>query len=156
MYIPFEQVTIKLFHELVARGYSHNVLQRFAWPGVASGKGFLLSPYATATEAAEHAATLDAKEGRALQLPDDAFKVTDLLQPGSGYRIFLNKFSAADWDKRMLKHYQRNIVNYLRSKTRFKRSDPVDIFFHIEQGRVWASISSGDSKLKVPAIDLIK
>lgn len=156
MYIPFEQVTVKLFHDLVARGYRHYVLQRLEWPGVAAGKGFILSPYADEPTALAHAQQLQEKEGKALHLPDDAAKIADLLQPGSGYRIFLNKFSDEHWNTRMLKHYQHNIIYYLRTHTRFKRTDPIDIFFTLESGRVWAIISSGDTRKKVPAMDVIR
>lgn len=156
MYIPFEQVTVKLFHDLVERGYKHYVLQRFEWPGVAKGKGFMLSPYADEQSARVHALELYAKEGKALHLPDDAAKIGDLLRTNSGYRIFINKFSDEDWNTRMLKHYQKAIIQYLQVHTRFKRTDPIDIFFTIESGRVWATISSGDTRKKTPAIDLIR
>ncbi|WP_164112022.1 MULTISPECIES: hypothetical protein [Sphingobacterium] len=156
MYIPFEQVTVKLFHELVARGYKHYVLQRFSWPSVAKGTGFLLSAYENLEDADRHAAQLDAKEGKALHLPDGAVKIADLLEVNSGYRLFLNKFKDENWNTRMLKWYEKNIINYLRIKTRFRSKDPIDILFTLESGRVWATISSGDKKLKVPAIDLIQ
>lgn len=156
MYIPFEQVTIKLFHDLVERGYKHYVLQRFDWPGVAKGKGFMLSPYGDEQSTQVHAHELTDKEGKALHLPDDAAKIADLLRTNSGYRIFINKFSDDNWNTRMLKHYQPNIIHYLRAHTRFKYTDPIDIFFTLESGRVWATISSGDTHKKVPAIDLIR
>ncbi|ERJ59296.1 hypothetical protein [Sphingobacterium paucimobilis] len=156
MYIPFEQVTVKLFHDLVERGYRHYVLQRFEWPGVAKSKGFMLSPYADEQSARVHALELYAKEGKALQLPDDAAKIGDLLQVNSGYRIFINKFSDENWNTRIRKHFQQNVINYLRTNTRFKRTDTIDVFFTIESGRVWAMISSVDTKLKVPAINIIR
>lgn len=155
MYIPFEQVTVALYGELQERGYTIFVLQRFVWPSVGQGKGFMLSAYADRGEAEAHAAALDPKEGKLLTAADDDDKIQALLQVNSGYRLFLNKLKDTDWNKRMLKWYQSNIVQYLRSKTRFKRTDPIDILFTIEDGRVWATISSGDSSKKVAAIDLI-
>lgn len=155
MYIPFEQVTITLLHELVMRGYKDFVLQRFEWPSVIKGKGFMLSAYADRQQAQEHAAQLGAKEGKVVSLPEDASKITDLLHLDSGYRVFLNKIREEDWNKRMLKWYQKNIVYYLQTKTRFKRADALQILFTFEHGRVWAEISNGPVKKKVSAIELI-
>jgi len=156
MYIPFEQVTIKLFQDLVKRGYKDFVLQRFEWPSVVHRKGFLLSAYADKQSAAEHAFELDAKEGKALHLPDDIENIEKLLEVNSGYRIFLNKIKYQDWEKRMLKFYKNNIVNYLRFNTRFKRKDPVEILFTLEHGRVKAVIESAGLRKEVKAYDLIK
>jgi len=50
----------------------------------------------------------------------------------------------------------QNVINYLRTNTRFKRTDTIDVFFTIESGRVWATISSSNTSLKVPAIDIIR
>lgn len=60
-----------------------------------------------------------------MQLPQDADKIESLLETGSGYRIFLNRIKEENWDKRMLKLYEKNIVNYLRTKTRFQRKNPI-------------------------------
>ncbi|MCA5006107.1 hypothetical protein [Sphingobacterium bovistauri] len=156
LYIPFEQVTIDLFHDLVSRGYKDFVLQKFEWPSVTFGKGFLLSAYENKELAHVHASELDVKEGKALHLPDDFEKIQKLLEVDSGYRIFLNKIKNIDWEKRMLKHYNLNIVNYLRSNTKFKRTDKIDILFTLEYGRVKAIIESNGTRKEVNAFDLIK
>ena len=101
MYIPFEQVTVKLFHDLVERGYKDYVLQRFEWPGLKAGKGFILSPYAAPDAAIAHAHQLSKNEGKALHVPDDAGKIVDLLRVNSDYRVFINKFSDEDWNTRL-------------------------------------------------------
>lgn len=155
-YIPFEQITEKLYHDLVTRGYKDFVLQKFEWPSVTFGKGFLLSAYESLELAKEHAIELDIREGKSLHLPDDFEKIEKLLKVNSGYRIFLNKIKDSDWEKRMLKHYTVNIVNYLRFNTRFKRTDPVDILFTLEYGRVKAIIESAGVRKEVNAFDLIK
>ena len=68
MYIPFEQVNIQLFQDLVERGYKDYVLQRFQWPSIENGKGFLLSAYTDESIAHEHAFHLGEKEGKAVIL----------------------------------------------------------------------------------------
>lgn len=156
MYIPFEQVTIKLFNELIERGYKDFVLQKFEWPSVISGRGFLLSAYENKEAAILHGNQLELKEGKALHLPNDIDKIEKLLEVNSGYRIFLNKIRDQDWEKRMLKFYKNNIVNYLRFNTRFKSKDPVDILFTLENGRVIAIIESAGLRKEVKAYDLIK
>jgi len=156
LYIPFEQLTSNLFHDLIARGYKDFVLQKFEWPSVKNGKGFLLSAYENKENADEHAFELDIKEGKALHIPQDFEKIEKLLEVNSGYRIFLNKIRDADWEKRMLKYYRVNIVNYLRFNTQFKRKDPVDILFTLEHGRVKAVIDSVGIRKEVNAFELIK
>ncbi|WET68826.1 hypothetical protein [Sphingobacterium sp.] len=106
LYNPFEQVTKNSFRELVESGYADFVLQRFEWPDVKEKTGFLLTPY-DKEGADQHAHQLGAKEGRALQLPQDADKIESLLETGSGYRIFLNRIKEENWDKRMLKLYEK-------------------------------------------------
>ncbi|WP_312192649.1 hypothetical protein [Sphingobacterium sp.] len=156
LYNPFEQVTKSSFRELVGSGYADFVLQRFEWPDVKEKAGFLLTPYDDKEGADQHAHQLGAKEGRALQLPQDADKIESLLATGSGYRIFLNRIKDENWDKRMLKLYEKNIVNYLRTKTRFQRKNPIDILFSLEYGRVVATISDGQTQKKVFAIDILR
>lgn len=79
-----------------------------------------------------------------------------LLETGSGYRIFLNRIKEENWDKRMLKLYEKNIVNYLRTKTKFQRKNPIDILFSLEYGRVVATISDGQTQKKVFAIEILR
>lgn len=156
MYIPFVQITISLFEELIEKGYKYFVLQRFEWVAVEHSKGFLLSAYANPEEAQTHSNELDAKEGKLLQMPHDYEKIIKLLEVNSGYRIFLDRFKDADWEKRMLRLFKNNIVNYLRFNTRFKRKDPVEILFTLEHGRVLAIIESGGISKKVNAYEIIK
>ncbi len=92
LYNPFEQVTKNSFRELVESGYVDFVLQRLVWPDVKEKTGFLLRPYDDKEAADQHAHQLGAKEGRALQLPQDADKIESLLTTGSGYRIFLHTY----------------------------------------------------------------
>lgn len=156
LYVPFDQLNEDLFRTIVDNGYRYFVLQRFEWPGVADKVGFLLSPYQDAQQAMVHAHHLGEKEGKALELPRDADRISALLETGSGYRIFLNRIKETDWSKRMLRMYKDSIINYLRNKTRFKRSDSIEILFTLEHGRVWAVISNGNTEKRVKAVDLIE
>ncbi|MGF7028933.1 hypothetical protein [Sphingobacterium sp. HSC-15S19] len=156
LYNPFEQVTKTSFSELIEAGYTDFVLQRFEWPDVKANTGFLLTPYDDSEEAKAHAHHLAVKEGKALQIPEDAEKIDQMLTMGSGYRIFLNQIKEENWDKRMLKMYEKHIVNFLRTKTRFQRKNPIDILFSLEYGRVVAAITDGQTKKKVPAIELLR
>ncbi|WP_343570957.1 hypothetical protein [Sphingobacterium sp.] len=156
LYNPFEQVTKSSFSELVESGYDNFVLQRFEWPSVKEKTGFLLTPYDDKVAADSHALHLDPKEGKAIHLPLDAEKIDRMLEQGSGFRIFLNQIKEENWDKRMLKMYEKNIVNFLRTKTRFQRKNPIDILFSLEYGRVIALITDGQTKKKVFAIDILK
>lgn len=155
LYNPFEPVTKNLFNELVESGYENFVLQRFNWPDIKEKTRFLLTPYDEQKQAEDHAFHLGAKEGKALRIPDDIEKIDSLLKVGSGYRIFLNRIKDETWESRMKKFYEKSIINYLRTKTRFKRTDHIDIYFSLEYGRVIAEITNGETKKKVPAIDLL-
>ncbi len=69
---------------------------------------------------------------------------------------FLNRIKEENWDKRMLKLYEKNIVNYLRTKTRFQRENPIDILFSLEYGRVVATITDRQTQKKVFAIEILR
>lgn len=156
LYNPFAPVTKDSFRELVESGYNHFVLQRFEWPGVKEKSGFLLTPYDEQKQAEKHAYNLDIREGKMIQMPEDSEKINTLLTTGSGYRIFLNQIREDNWDKRMLKMYDKNIINYLRTKTRFKCQNPIDITFSLEHGRVIATITDGQTSKKVVALELLR
>ncbi len=155
LYNPFEPVTLSLFDELVESGYDYFVLQRFNWPGVKEKTGFLLTPYDDRKNAEEHVFYLNSNEGKSLQFPEDVEKIDSLLSVGSGYRIFLNRIKDENWETRMKKFYEKNIINYLRTKTQFKRTDHIDIYFSLEYGRVMAEITNGETKKRTLAIELL-
>lgn len=156
LYNPFEPVTKSLFNELVESGYEDFVLQRFSWPGIKEKTGFLLTPYNDPVKADTHAFHLDLKEGKSLHLPDDYEKIAALLETGSGFRVFLNRIKDENWETRMKKMYEKNIIYYLRTRTPFKRQDHIDIYFSLEHGRVIADITNGEIKKRVWAIDLLR
>lgn len=156
LYNPFVLVDAFLLAELRTSGYCNFVLQRLSWPGLASGQGFLLSPYREEAAAQQHAQTLKANEGKALKFPQDEERIANLLGADTVYRIFLNQIKEADWQKKMLKAYKNNITYYLGHKTAFKRKNSITIVFTLEHGCICAVISDGDTELQVPAIALIE
>ncbi|SEO11978.1 hypothetical protein SAMN05216436_1351 [bacterium A37T11] len=103
-----------------------------------------------------HASQLAPKEGKLLDMRQDALKVQDLLKPGSGYRVFLNTIKDQNWSARMKRVYEGKIIGFLRTKTTFKSKDPIDILFYQEFSRIMAEIQSGDKKVIVPAMEIIK
>lgn len=155
MYIPFLSYTMNSLIETLKTKVPFMVIQRFTWPGIEMGKGFMVSMYDDQEDAFFHGSQLGVKEGKLLILPDDFVKIEPLLQPGSGYRLFVNKLKEDNWNKRMLKIYEKNIINYLRAKTPFTRHDKIDINFGIEFGRVMATITNGEKEIVTEAIKLI-
>lgn len=156
LYNPFSPYTKSTLKEQISEGNRWFVLQRFKWPLVADGKGFMVTAYQNEEDALWHASQLDEKEGKALHMPDDLHKLEALLQTGSGYRLYLDKIKEENWNKRMLKVYEKPIINFLRARTRFTRKDTIDILFTLELGRVKAKITNGTTEINVNAIDLIK
>lgn len=156
LYNPFEPVTKDVFKDLIESGYENFVLQRFNWPGIKEKTGFLLTPYDEQLRAEEHAFHIGPKEGKSLQIPEDMEKIDSLLTVNSGYRIFLNRIKDENWESRMRKLYEKNIINYLRTHTRFKRTDHIDIYFSLENGIVMAEITNGETKKKVLAVELLR
>lgn len=156
MYNPFLPFTKFVLKELFQQGYRWFVIQRFSWKLIPDNKGFMVTAYKEEDEVKYHVAELAAKEGKALHLPDDLLKLEALLETGSGYRLFSNKLKEEHWNKRMLKVYEKSIINFLRAKTSFTRKDTIDILFTLEFGRVIATVSNGDKEYKFNAIELIQ
>lgn len=155
MYNPFVPITETLFRQLLQEGYLFFVVQRFDWPLLERGKGFMVSPYSQQDDAVQHAAQLAAKEGKLLDVREDRNKLLQLVAKGSGYRLFLNKFREDHWKARMMRLYKDKIIGYLRARTSFTSRDTIDINITLELGRVMAVISNGERTITVKAIDLI-
>lgn len=157
MYNPFTPFTETVFRESLREGVYIYVIQRFSWPLVEKGWGFMVSPYRDTDEAFAHAAQLGENEGKLLDVRSEAglASVERLVLKGSGYRLFLNKFKESDWKNRMMKLYRDKIIAYLRFRTPFRARDTIDITFWLEHGRVKATITNGERNLTVSAAELI-
>lgn len=156
MYNPFVPFTEDLLHTLEKESKYFLILQRFSWPGLNRRNTFLITPYSDKESAVIHEHNLEHNEGKLLDISKESEKVIALLKPGGGFRLFLDKFKETNWNKRMLKEYQRNIINYLRGRTQFTREDTIDINFVLKYGRLIAEIKAEEKSLEVPAYDLIK
>lgn len=156
MYNPFVPFSEEILSSLQKDGIQFLVLQRFEWPGLSRSTTFLITPYAEIEQAVVHEHYLKEKEGKLLDVSTDADKVLALLKQGSGFNLFLDRFKETNWNKRMLKEYERKIVNYLRSRTAFTRQDSIDINFTLKYGRLIAEVRAKDKSLDVEAIELIK
>lgn len=156
MYNPFVPFTEDILRSLKQDGMHFIVLQRFEWPRLNRATTFLVTPYAHIELAKEHEHNLKEKEGKLLDISKDVDKVFALLKKETGYHLFLDRFKETNWNKRMLKVYERNIVNYLRSRSTFTRHDSIDINFTLKFGRLIAEVRATDKSLDVPAFELIK
>src|SRR5690606_7135646 len=155
MYNPFVPFTDAVFRQILSEGTHLFVIQRFNWPLVEKGKGFMVTAYQDADDAYAHASQLEANEGKLLDARTQLEKIQPLVANGSGYRLFLGKFKEANWKSRMMKLYRDKIITYLRFRTPFRASDTIDITFWLEHGRAKATITNGERSLTVPAAELI-
>lgn len=155
MYNPFVPLTQEVLPSLEFNGMLFLIIQRFSWPGLKRSTTFLVTPYDELELAKEHEDKLQVNEGKLLDLKSDYNKVLDLLNGEVGFKFFLDKFKETNWNKRMIKEYQRNITNYLASRTSFTRKDAIDINFALKFGHLIAEIRTNDKSLDVPAIYLI-
>lgn len=151
-YNPFEKITTESFKNLIIEGFTYYVIQRLVWPN-STNKWFLLSAYKIKDQAINHESLLREKEGKVLEIPRDQEKIYNLLN--TGYSIFYGRMKE-DWSQQVIRAYQKKIIAYLRDKTKFKRSDHIDILFTLEVGRPIAKITNGDMEEIIPAIELIK
>lgn len=154
-YNPFELLSTRLLYQIIKEGAIFIVLQRFSWPGISAGKSFMATIYDDDISAMQHEAELSDKEGKVLSLQKDLDKLKELIE-GQEYRIFINTFKDKDWSSKLIKAYKSNIAGYVRSKTKIKASDGLDIELKIKWGRVIALLRSGDIQLEVPIYELIK
>lgn len=156
-YNPFELLTVERVRQLMLMGEPVLVVQRFQWAGVVAGSGFMATRYRYAADAAVHLDKLLPNEGKLVDLSDPG-RFLRMLDPGSGYQVFLNSLRDKDWAKRMRQVYAEDVRKYIRSQTQLKvdRGAGVNIDFNIRFGRVLASINTGTQLLEVPFYDIIK
>ena len=152
-YNPFEPVDLPLLLEMQREQKYFLVIQRFSWPGVAPGKGFMVTPYEQEEPAKQHAAELAPKEGRFVDLQKESEKVMSLVNDPD-YSLFVNNFSDDRWADRMLKHYRKNILSFVSANTDFLRKG-VDIKLTFKYGRLKAIINSTGLKKEFDAYDVL-
>jgi len=134
-YNPFEILNLPLLRGIIQHGNRVIVLQRFNWPGITEGHGFMGTPSTDEAKAKQDVAQSSEKEGKFLNLSADAEKITNLINDPKFY-LFLNTFRDTNRDAKILKHYQRNIISFLHSRMTIRQKDPIDIHLVLEYGRL--------------------
>lgn len=143
-YNPFNHFTSDTVLQLLKAGAKFIVLQRFQWPGITSGKGFMATPYNLETTANAHVHHLEPNEGKVVSLDPLPDKVRDMLT-SDDYKIFINTVRETKWKNELLRYYRQDIYSYLRSNTDFTTKSPIDIDIYFENGRLTAKITSNDN-----------
>jgi hypothetical protein len=107
-YNPFLTLDMPCLKRLLSAGKYYIVLQRFQWPGLSEYSAFIATPYADQNAAKKHAGKLAAQQGRMLDGRTEYDKFKKLFNDPR-YTIFVGKFKEADWQAKVIKHYQKNI-----------------------------------------------
>ncbi|WP_343670741.1 hypothetical protein [Chitinophaga sp.] len=159
-YNPFEPLTVERIQQLLLMGQPILVVQRFQWPGIINGAGFMATRYSYPEDTVDHLAHLLPNEGKLVDLlqPLQRNKLLALLGPHSTYHVYIDTLKDKHWAKQMQQVYAEDVRKYIRSQTRLKpdRDRGVDINFHLRYGRVMAIINTGTQQLDVPFYDIIK
>jgi len=155
-YNPFELLTLTLLKNFQRNKQHLLIIQRFNWPGIPVGRGFMVTPYISEKPARLHQATLDTKEGRLVNLYLEMDTVIALLN-SSKYLLFVNTFREMRWNTRVLTHYQKNISSFLLAKSLVGTGDQPDIELMLEYGKLKAAVHShsGDTKQIFDVYELI-
>lgn len=130
--------------KLIENGTPYVVTQRFKWPGVPLGKGFLVCAYRTEQEAELHALALEPNEGKAQNLleEEDQAKMIAFSEKDSGYFLFFNGTVDINQDKSLKKAFVKSVHNYIRY-IRMPKEESYQVRIFVEYGRVQATITSG-------------
>ncbi|QJB34894.1 hypothetical protein HF324_27620 [Chitinophaga oryzae] len=157
-YNPFDRLTESMIQFSVIMGEKYWIVQRFEWPGVPSGKGFMVSRYSKKENALVHYQHLQVGEGKMLDVSEDAEKLKALLQPGSEYHVFINTFQRGDWKKRMHSKYKKQFVSYITKQTNTTPlQGPVQVNLYFEYGRLMAEIHASEKEpVKIPVDQILK
>ncbi|MBW8683048.1 hypothetical protein [Chitinophaga rhizophila] len=139
---------------LIRAGRSWVVAQRFRWPGISNGKGFMLTAYPHPELAQRHVGVLDAGEGKVLDLKAVANmkKLKDLCHPDSGYQFFYSATRDRDARRKLVKTYAEKVQKY--SKEHYRGNFAFDI--RVEAGQLYGTYSYEKQTIGVLFYDIIK
>jgi len=143
-YNPFLRISSAAISKLIENGTPYVVIQRFKWPGVPPGKGFLVCAYRTQHEAERHAFALEPTEGKMQNLleEEDQTKMIALSGKDSGYLVFFNGTVDLAQDKNLKKAFVKSVHGYIQY-IRMPKEDEYRVRIFVEYGRVQATITSG-------------
>ncbi|GLU57131.1 hypothetical protein Dfri01_65920 [Dyadobacter frigoris] len=154
-YNPFELLNLPLTRDLLRKNTHFLVVQRLQWPGIPDKKGFIATPYQHLKPAQEHAQKLNSNEGRMIDLQFELDKILALIESPK-YLLFLNAYRDLDWQDKVLKHYQKNILSKLEISTEIQSIEDVSIDLSFKFGKLTALILFGESIQEFSLLDLIK
>ncbi|CAG5006786.1 hypothetical protein DYBT9275_03896 [Dyadobacter sp. CECT 9275] len=140
-YNPFEILNLPMIRYLIQHGRHFIVLQRFNWPGIKQGRGFMATPYADEKSAKQHQAQFE--------------KITALID-NPRYYFFLCTFREEKWSEKMLKIYQRNILSFLKAHMSYGSSYAVDIHLHVKYGSLKAIVTANDVEYEFDVYEMIE
>jgi hypothetical protein len=156
-YNPFLRMNSAAISKLIENGTPYVVIQRFEWPGVPRGKGFLVCAYRAQHEAEYHARELEPTEGKMQNLLEekDQAKMIALSDKDSGYFLFFNGTVDLAQDKSLKKAFVKSVHGYIRY-IRMPKEDEYHVRIFVEHGRVKATITSGPHRHTALFYNMIK
>ena len=154
-YNPFEILNLPMIRRLTQHGNHFIVLQRFNWPGIKEGNGFMATPYKDEKSGKAHAAQLSGKEGKLLNISRDIEKVTTLINDPR-YSLFLCTFREESWSRKIIKLYQRNIMDYIKGCMPVTANDEIIIHLNLKFGRLNATVTANGPEHEFDVYEMIK
>ncbi|KAA0992107.1 hypothetical protein [Dyadobacter aurulentus] len=154
-YNPFEILNLPMIRRLTQHGNHFIVLQRFNWPGIREGNGFIATPYKDEKSGKAHAARLAEKEGKLLTISSDLEKITTLINDPR-YSLFLCTFREKSWSKKIIKLYQRNMIAYIKSCMPVTSNDEIIIHLDLKFGRLKATVPANAPEHEFDVYEMIK
>lgn len=154
-YIPFDKLDEILVREIMDAGYRFIVIQRFAWPSFPITKTFMATAFNDLKSATDHFSQLKSKEGKIIHLDSESSSLINTINSKEFY-FFFNMFKEEDWEAKMLSAYKSNVVKNIKLRTSMQSSGKLDITLTFEYGRLVAHVLVRNTKLTLPAYDLLK
>lgn len=154
-YNPLELLNLPLLKDLLRKNTCFLVVQRFHWPGIADKRGFIATPYQQERPAKEHAQKLASTEGRLINLQFESDKILELIESPK-YLLFSNTCRDPEWQEKVLKHYQKNILSNLNQNDTTKALKDFGIELSFKFGKLTAIIQSKESIQDFLLFNLIK
>ncbi|MDR6809753.1 hypothetical protein J2Y45_006866 [Dyadobacter sp. BE34] len=154
-YNPFEILNLPMIRRITQHGNHFIVLQRFKWPGIKEGFGFMATPYKDEKSGKAHAAQLSGNEGKLLNLSSDIEKITSLINDPR-YSLFLCTFREESWNKKMIKLYQRNMISYIKAHMPVTSNDAIVIQMDLKYGRLKATVTANGPEHEFDLYEMIR
>ncbi|MEZ2442792.1 hypothetical protein AB6805_13805 [Chitinophaga sp. RCC_12] len=157
IYNPFDKLTEAIMLSCLKSGKFFWIVQRFYWPDVPAGKGFIACPYDDFADASAHEIQLASREGKRLDIRSEGDKITNLLKPEQGFQVYINTLRQ-DWEKKMKGSFQKQFIAYIRTRTALAGKGPVAIEINLKMryGVMVAELSNGEKSEDHDVYSIIK